>query len=192
MVHAFEQNMLMRFENSDCHREPAASGRARCHAQPVVKFRLNLLVIPFCFFVAMILLGCRSVQVDPAEAAAKQSDKLYQVYLTGSRDQAIWSLEETIRVTENANLEPSGKANTLSITYARLYVLERRAGNGGLAEAALVRARYWFLREHELSGDSEEQAGAAVRSFTADKCMDFVDKLDKEHTDGVGPRYAQQ
>src|SRR5208282_5782123 len=53
--------------------------RARCHAQPVVKFRLIPLVIPCCFLVAMTLLGCRSVQVDPAEEAVKHSDQLYQV-----------------------------------------------------------------------------------------------------------------
>jgi hypothetical protein len=153
-------------------------------------FRINLLEIPFCILVAITLLGCRSVKVDPAEEAVKQSDALYQVYLTGSRDQARGSLEETIRVIENANLKPWAKANTLYITYARIYVLERRTGTEALAEAALVRARYWFLRKHELSGESEEQAGAAVRSMTADKCMDFVDKWDKEHTDGVGPRYA--
>ncbi len=166
--------------------------RARCHAQPVAKFRLTPLVIPCCILVAMTLLGCRSVQVDPAEEAVKQSDQLYQVYLTGDLGRARGSLEETIRVIENANLRPERKANMLFFAYARLYVLERRTSTGAVAEAALVMARYWFLREHELSGETEAQAGAAVQALTADKCMDFVDKWDRQRTDGVGPRYTQE
>ncbi len=166
--------------------------RARCHAQPVAKFRLTPLVIPCCILVAMTLLGCRSVQVDPAEEAVKQSDQLYQVYLTGDLGRARGSLEETIRVIENANLRPERKANMLFFAYARLYVLERRTSTGAVAETALVKARYWFLREHEFSGETEAQAGAAVQSLTADKCMDFVDKWDKQRTDGVGPRYTQE
>jgi hypothetical protein len=166
--------------------------RARRHAQPVVKSRLILLVIPGCILAAMTLLGCRSVQVDPAAEAVKQSDQLYQVYLTGDLGRAKWSLEETIRVIENANLKPERKANIIFFAYARLYVLERRTSTRAIAEAALVKARYWFLREHELSGETEAQAGAAVQSLTADKCMNFVDKWDKQRTDGVGPRYTQE
>lgn len=166
--------------------------RARCRAQPVVKFRLIPVVVPGCILVAMTLLGCRSVQVDPAEAAVEQSDQLYQVYLTGDLGRAKWSLEETIRVIENANLKPERKANIIYLAYARLYVLERRTSTGAVAEAALVKARYWFLREHEFSGETEAQAGAAVQSLTADKCMDIVDKGDRQRTDGVGPRYTQE
>jgi len=166
--------------------------RAQCHAQPVFKFRLISLVIPCCILVAMTLVGCRSVQVDPAEEAVKQSDQLYQVYLTGDLGRARGSLEETIGVIESANLKPERKANMLFFAYARLYVLERRTSTGAVAEAALVKARYWFLRKHELSGETEAQAGAAVQAMTADKCMDSVDKWDRQRTDGVGPRYTQE
>lgn len=166
--------------------------RARFHAQPVVKFRLIPHVIPCCILVAMTLLGCRSVQVDPAEEAIKQLDQLYQVYLTGDLGRARGSLEESIGVIENANFKPERKANLLFFSYSRLYVLERRTSSGAVAEANLVMARYWFLREHELSGETEGQAGAAVQALTADKCMDVVDKWDRQRTDGVGPRFTQE
>lgn len=195
---AFDLGKLARFWLELRHYKPMIQStdekvsRAGCPAQPVVQFRLIPLAIPCCILAAMTLLGCRSVQVDPAAEAVKQSDQLYQVYLTGDLGRAKSSLEETIRVIENANLKPERQANMIFFAYARLYVLERRTSTRAIAEVDLVKARYWFLREHEFSGETVAQAGAAVQSLTADKCMDFVDKWDKQRTDGVGPRYTQE
>ena len=148
-----------------------------------------LLVCSFMFTFAL-LLGCHTRRIDPADEVAKESDRLYRAYLEGDRDQARRSLGETIRLIENANLQPWGQANSLIFTYSRLYVLEKRSGNDELAEAALLKTRYWYLRQHELGGDSLAQAASAVKLFTAEKCMEFVDIWDLDHTAGKGPKYV--
>jgi len=138
-----------------------------------------------------ILFVCHFKQIDPGEKVVKESDRLYQVYLEGNLDQARQSLEATVQKIEKAKLKPWGEANSLFFTYSRLYVLEKRAGNEDSAGACLVKARYWYLREHELNGNSVKDANKAVRAFTPERCMEFVDKWDRDHTGGRGPKYLQ-
>ena len=149
------------------------------------------LVSALCIVAAVALLGCRTVPVEPADEVVKRSDELYRAYLAGDREQAKQSLLDTVHVIEKAKLKPWGQANMLFITYARLYALEFRTRSQSSAAGALVKARYWYLRENELSGDSQDEANAAVESFTPDKCIDYVDKWDRDHTGGKGPRYLR-
>lgn len=140
---------------------------------------------------ATMLLGCQVSIVDPSLEFTKQADVLYQSYLQGNRSQARRSLEETIQLAGKSNLKPAGEADCLCFTYARLYALEKRTGTQPLAEAALVRARYWYLRQRELGGSTADESAVALTSYTAEKCLDFVDKWNKDHTGGRGPMYLQ-
>lgn len=85
-----------------------------------------------------MLLGCQVSRVDPSVEFTKQADVLYQSYLQGDRNQARRSLEETIQLAGKSNLKPTGEADCLCFTYARLYALEKKNGTQSLAEAALV------------------------------------------------------
>jgi len=108
----------------------------------------------------------------------QQTDKLYHTYLDGDRDQARRSLQGTIQLIEEAQLPPHGKAHTLFVTYCRLSVLEKKAGNDALAENYLLKTRYWYLRELEIDGKSVDQTSDAVKAFTGDKAQQLVQKLD--------------
>jgi hypothetical protein len=152
--------------------------------------KIRYLVFPIALStLSLILDGCRKARSMPIDEFNKRSDELYTVYLNGKRYEAKQSLVDTLQLIENAGLGPSGKATCLFGTYARLYALEKRTGNEDLAEEALVQARYWDLRDDELGGKIPEKAGARIKTVTGAKVLEFVDRWDKAHGDGKGPRY---
>lgn len=146
-----------------------------------------------------VLAGCssqpnvssRASQEQTLATFKQQANQLYDAYLAGDREQAKHSLEQSIRLAEESKLPSTYQAGCLFFDYARLYVLERRGGSERSAEAALVKARYWSVREAELGGNSDEEAGARAKSETGDQIVAFIDKWDRDHTDGKGPNYAR-
>ncbi|MCX5670242.1 MAG: hypothetical protein NTU94_02830 [Planctomycetota bacterium] len=101
-------------------------------------------------------------------------------------------MEQMISVSEGSDAPLRVRAHGLWLTYSRLYVLEIRGGNEALAQACLLKARYWLLRKAELGGADTETAATEVFSwFTPDKCMEIIDQWDKSRTQGKGPKYAQ-
>jgi len=148
------------------------------------------------------LLGCeseesvqdRAIREANAKvmAVGKKLDPLYQTYLTGTRDQAEMSLKQMLSHVEGSDEPPKVQAHDLWLTYSRLYVLEKRGGNEALAQAYLLKARYWLLRKAELGGADAEKAATEVFGwFTPDKCTEIVDHWDKSRTQGKGPNYAR-
>jgi hypothetical protein len=139
-----------------------------------------------------LLAGCHEhvkPQANAAQDFLKRVDLLYDAYLGGNQEEAKQSLNEAIQLAKDADLPLNDKAHSLTMNYQRLYVLERRAGHKSLAEAALVRARYWLLEEAESGNNTTQDADEFVMSKTGDVIMDFVDAWDKKATGGKGPRY---
>lgn len=142
---------------------------------------------------ALTLMGCKSGHGLTSPDAAKRLDQLYRAYLGGDMEQARQSMVESISILETHHFpKPSASAHGLWLAYARLFVLESAAGNDALADACLMKARYWLLRRAEISGDTEENAVEAADGFTADKCMEVIHKWDNNFTGGKGPRYLRQ
>jgi hypothetical protein len=138
------------------------------------------------------LTACGS-EPKPMLDVSQRLDGLYATYLTGSLDQAKKSLHDAVVLLEDAKFaKPGAQSHGLWLAYSRLHVLESRSGNANLAEASLLKARYWYLRKLELSGESTEQAVEAVRVFTSEKCLDIVEQFDRKHGDGKGPNYTRQ
>lgn len=122
-----------------------------------------------------------------------QLDKLYYGYLGGDIVQARENLRQSILLLDGARFsKPAASAHGLWITHSRLAVLEGYAGNAILAEANLLKARFWYLRKFEISGESTEEAMKAVHSYDADKCRQAMEKFDKTHTNGLGPKYSRK
>ncbi len=139
------------------------------------------------------LLGCDRGNHSLAPDVGSQLDVLYQAYAKGDVAQARQSLEKSIPILENATFPKVGAAaHGLWLSYARLHVLEARAGKASLAEAYLLKARYWYLKKLELSGESTEQGFETVKLFTPEKCMELVDQFDKKNTQGSGAAYVKQ
>jgi outer membrane murein-binding lipoprotein Lpp len=118
----------------------------------------------------------RASQEQSLAAFKHQANQLYDAYLAGDRAQAKHSLEESIRLAEESNLPPTYQVGCLFFYYARLYVLERSGGSERQAEAALVKAHYWSVREAQLGGNSDAEAGARAKVETGDQIMAFIDK----------------
>jgi hypothetical protein len=148
------------------------------------------------------LVGCRPAQSQEdraiieankrVQALSEEVNRLYEVYLRGDRQEAKFALEQMVSVEEGSDAPLYVRAHGLWLIYSRLYVLEIRGGNDVLAQACLLKARYWLLRKAELHGDNPEKAASkAFNWFTPDKCMEIVDNWDKSRTQGKGPNYAQ-
>ena len=133
------------------------------------------------------LMGCGPRQPDQ-KTLERQLDESYNAYVQGDLHQARRSLEEGIQLCEQL---PSrkGQANAFFWSYCRLYALDKRAGDP-LAESDLIRARYWGLRRYELGEQATNEASYAA-TLTGEAFVEFVDKWDRSHTDGKGPRYVQ-
>jgi hypothetical protein len=138
-----------------------------------------------------MLAGCAGTRTEDGQMFTKKADSLYAQYLAGTPEQARQALEATIKLAAAAKLSPFGEADCLCFAYARLYALESKSGRAAAAEADLVRARYWYLRQRELGGATPDEASKAVANFTGEQCMAFVDKWDKDHSGGRGPKYLQ-
>ena len=127
---------------------------------------------------------------------AKEEARLGDTYFTGGREDARRSIQEYARLLEGTSLLPQyqeGQAFVLFLSYARLYALERRAGNNDTAHIALIRARYWFLRSDELHGHSAAECAARVEKFASeDTLIGFIDEWDKKANHGTEPRYIHQ
>lgn len=150
------------------------------------------IVIAFAWcFIPTVFVGCGAKQALRKEALVDKFDKLYDAYMAGDLQQARHSLQEAVQVCEQSVPSRQGQANTLFWTYCRLYVLDKRSGDEASAESDFIKARYWGLRRYELSGNDTNGAASAVQSLTGERFIGFVDKWDKDHSDGRGPRYVQ-
>lgn len=166
------------------------------------RFPLNNAFRIFCIAVAIIsvnLVGCSSRRhegepraEDSLNVFKGKAKQLYDSYLGGSSSEATESLKESIRLAERANIPDHYRAGCLFFNYARLYVLEHRMAKPALAEEALVKARFWSLREAELGGNSAEEAGVFITSQTGERIEQFIDKWDRDHTQGSGPKYLHE
>lgn len=141
--------------------------------------------------------GERSAKRAAIKEANKNADawraKVHQFYLqyaSGDYDQAKRSLERIIDVTECSPILPVAAAQQLWATYSRLYLIEKRCGHNAAARACMIKLRYWWLRDAELSGATPSEAMADIENYTSDsKVAEIFDRLDSQLTDGKGPAY---
>jgi len=137
--------------------------------------------------------GCISEHSSQARVLSR-SAILYEQYEAGDVNQARRSLEQLTDHFESPAadvLEPIGHASINYFNYARLYALETRVGSEHAAELALIKARYWNVRRHELRGTITNLEEIRLYN-TPEKIMEVADRLDRATTNGKGPRYIQE
>jgi hypothetical protein len=146
--------------------------------------------------VAMValLLGCGPKEDSGASANIEVGARfveLYDRYVQGDEAEARASLLATVDMLEGAELpKRDAVAHGLWLTFSRLHVLESRLGNLLLADAYLLKARYWYLRKLELSGEPLNEAMEHVSKwFTPEECKRIVDGFDIRNTGGAGANY---
>lgn len=163
----------------------------------------NLLYVSLRHFSPLIIsavaagtlcLGCESKQLlaKQQEKIIQESELLNAAYLQGDVNRARLSLQQNAQLLEESIiLEPIGRAQLLSYTYFRLYVLEKRAGKVAAADASLVKAQYWVLKNGELLQVDIEEAVAEIKQFSSERIVEYVDDRDRRLNNGRPPQYAR-
>jgi hypothetical protein len=143
---------------------------------------------------AMALYGCvRSDVKQQLQGQAVVDSKIsgfYEAYLRTDAEQARSNLIKTVQMLEeDSQITDRYKFTFLRLTYARLYVLERRLTNDAAAAAALIKLRYCILRGSELDGNTTESSMEAVSQATPESIVEMVTETDKKATGGKAPVY---
>ena len=99
-------------------------------------------------------------------------------------------MEQTLRLYNSSAL--SDPAGPLFLTYSRLSLLEKRAGNLAASQVNLIKANYWNLCSLEREGLPEEKALEGMKRCTESQMEAFVNKLDRESNSGNLPLYAEE
>lgn len=140
------------------------------------------------------LFGCHSPsgKLIRQREITKQSEELGRRYLEADVDNARQCLLQDAKLLEEGTvLEPIGRAQLLSLTYLRLYVLERRVGNDAPAQANLIKAQYWSLKKGELTEVTIKEAIRQINEFSATRITEYIDEFDRRHNGGKAPQYLQ-
>jgi hypothetical protein len=160
-------------------------------------------VLAMCFSFGCSCKHSKSV-TKQAEIKAfdQEEEKLFAPYLTGNVEQARQSLKQTIQHLEESNsLDLHSQSGRLYGEYIRLYALEKRTGHETDAAVALIKARYWWIRNmesRELSkGEtiesrklSDDENVKYFISVTPEQIMKWVDNLNAGEN-GNKPKYLQ-
>ena len=163
-----------------------------------VMFRHQFILF-LTFLMVILFVGCRDEKAEmkkDRDEKVQQLDILYREYLTGDIDQARQSIFKSIDILEKAtSVYNAGRAHGLCWCYARLYCIEKYAGNNDAAYVAFVKAKYWRTQEIELgqkySRLSFKESVQIIRGFTPEGCEELMRKWDNHFTDGKGPVYAR-
>lgn len=147
----------------------------------------------------LILFGCDSKKdrLDRQKAVQQEnviqkSEELNRGYLRGDVRHAKQCLLDNARLLEEATiLEPIGRAQLLSLTYFRTYVLERRNGDEASAAASLIKAQYWSLKKGELTGVEVDKAMQDIGKFSAERIVEYIDEFDRTQNNGKEPLYLK-
>lgn len=146
--------------------------------------------------VAGLLSGCASTG-SKGKQLGRELERLMDAYMDGDVNEARRSLEQEVDLLQSPKAEVytrGWRAHVLFVTYARLYLLERRVGRDDKAEAALIRARFWALENYDLTEEGEFRK-PPLREYMSDTSRERLDedfdRWDKLITYGRGPKYAQ-
>jgi hypothetical protein len=143
----------------------------------------------------VVITGCHSESARRQELGRRTGD-LYEIYLNGTREDARRSIVEANRLIEQASFSDweENRAFALFLGYGRLYSVDHRAGSNDLAQADLIKARYWALRSSEFHGDAASEADRYVEKFAGDgdKLLTFIDKWERGANHDKDPKYIIQ
>ena len=160
------------------------------------KFKLNHALYILPLVIALTVTGCKTAYEEQNNAALEFNQRrnaIYNAYLVADIDHARQDLLDLAELGETEQyLSPEAQASHLSQAYGWLFVFEERTGNKQLAGVYFEKAKYWRIREAELSGETDSKIGAHLGTLTKENVIADVDKWDKGASGGKGPHYLQQ
>jgi hypothetical protein len=149
-----------------------------------------------CVLSSFVLLACtpadRTAGKKERDRVVTTLDKMYANYLSGSIVDARSNLVKAIAfIHENGRDIPELEI-ALPICYARLSLLERKAGHDELSRIYYEKSRYWRIIIHEKSQLKPQEIVANYDAVTRDESDKYALEWDKKYTDGVGPAYLKR
>ena len=167
---------------------------------PQMNFLHHLGSCSFALICVLSVTGCYSgkdssdhnIETQQKEIVQKSED-LNRRYLEGTLSRAKESLRDNAKLLEEGVvLEPVGRSQLLALTYFRLYALDQRIGDQTAADADLIRAQYWSLKNGDLTGVDVKTAIRNIKEFNEDRIIEYVDAIDKRHNGGRAPAYMSE
>jgi len=126
------------------------------------------------------------------EEAVSTLDELYAKFLAGTLNEARTNLQKAVSfVHENCTRIPELQS-ILPICYARLSLLERRAGNEAQSRIYFEKSRYWRIVEREKMRLTADEIIADHDKFTRDDSDKYALEWDEKRTQGQGPAYLKK
>lgn len=126
------------------------------------------------------------------ERAVATLDELYAKYLSSSLIEARTNLVKAIAFIHESSVRLPELQSALPIAYARLSVLERKAGRDALSRLYFEKSRYWRLVEREKLQLKPEDIILNHESFTREDSDTYALEWDKKRTKGIGPAYLKE
>jgi len=148
-----------------------------------------------CLFSLFAMLACtqtRSAGKHERDRAVSTLDEMYASYLSGNIVEARSNLLKGIAFIHENSVRIPELRGALPVSYARLSLLERKAGNEALAIISFEKSRYWRMIEHQKVGLKPEEIVSSYNSVTQEDSDYEVLQWDKTHSKGVGPAYLKQ
>jgi hypothetical protein len=128
---------------------------------------------------------------EEIEKAVFVLDGMYERYLVGHLEEARSNLVSAVTfIHEQSSYMPTLQ-RSLPIGYARLSLLERKAGNEAQSRIYFEKSRYWRIFEQERLKMKPEQIIGKFDSFSRDDSDQYALEWDKKHTKGAGPAYLK-
>ena len=156
------------------------------------------------YYLCGILMVLWSIAIIPFTLAEQQADKterdkavstldeLYLQYLRGNTVEARTNLLKAVALMQQKSTRMPEIQTALIICYARLSLLERKAGNEAQSRIYFEKSRYWRIIEREKLGIKPNEIIRDHDAFTREDSDKYALEWDKKYTKGVGPAYLQE
>jgi hypothetical protein len=158
------------------------------HQQSIILHLLTLIAA------AGLLIGCKTGPgakdtTKERDQAVSALDQMYAKYLSGTiMDARLNMLKAIAFIHDNSERIPELKG-ALPVSYARLSLLERKAGHEALSRIYFEKSRYWRIVEQEKLQLKPEEIISNYDFVTRDESDKYALEWDKKWTKGVGPAY---
>lgn len=149
-----------------------------------------------CLILFGIVAGCAQTpsraSKEERERVVSALDEMYKRYVSGSVMEARSNLVKAVTVMhENSGRIPELQTG-LPMGYARLSLLERKAGFEAISRIYFEKSRYWRIIEFERSGQKPDEIISNHDSVSREDSDKAALDWDINYTKGVGPAYLKE
>jgi hypothetical protein len=148
----------------------------------------------FALFVVFAVSTFADPKISKSERqrAVSTLDRMYEKFLSGSLVEARTNILQAIEFTQKNSARIPELEGALPIAYARISLLERKAGNDALSRIYFEKSRYWRIVEREKLKLKPVEIVADHDSFTREESDKYALEWDKKRTKGLGPAYLKE